>query len=369
MHLKTKGHQVAYRALSRWLGRDATAEDFTPTTIRAFQRSAIAASVTQSTWRSYCSSLRVLARQQGHIFPGDQPDVADIAEVDGEMTVWGLFEKHYRPRRLIGKSENTTRLYRTTVRKFSRHLERPAMLTDLTDEVVAYYLDALTKQNALQSVVKEYDQLMAIWRFAARRKMVENYPDIMRPSAPKPVPDAFTPEEMQQLLAAARAWEGDYFDVPCGIWWEAMIRLVYDTGERIGAILKMTPAHLQGDWVLVPATSRKGAQQGKRFKVSPTTREMLAKIAALQSEECLFAWPQSYTYFWKIFGRILEAAGLPLDRRGKWHKVRRTVATFYEAKGGDATALLGHSSRKVTEAYLDNRYIEKPQPCDLIEPL
>lgn len=367
MKFKKKGHTTAYRSFSQWLGRDATAAEITPENIVLFQNSEFAKSILPKTCRSYCSSLRVISRTFGHIFPDEFRDMP--LEVDGQITLWGMFERHYRPRRLIGKSPHTSRLYRTTARKFSQHLDRPAMLTDLTDDVVAYYLESLTGKIAAQSVVKEYDQLMALWRFAARRKLVDVYPDVMRPTAPKPVPDAFTPEELQQLIKTARAWPDDYFDVPAGLWWEAMIRLVYDTGERIGAILKMKPEHLQGDWVLIPATSRKGSQHGKRFRVSPKTRDMLAKIAMLQAEECLFAWPFCYTYFWCVFGRIIDKAGLPNDRRGKWHKIRRSVATYFEAKGGNATELLGHSSRRVTEAYLDNRYIEKPQPCDLIDPL
>jgi len=367
MKFETTGHHNAYRLFSIWLGRDAQPNDFTLENINAFSASEPAATILPRTLVSYLSSLRVIGRNHGHDIPKGIQDLP--CEVDGQLTLWGMFDKHYRPRRLIGKSKNTTRLYRTTVRKFSQYLGRSAMLTDLTDEVVAAYLDWLTSQIAMNSVVKEYDQLMALWRFSARRKLVELYPDLMRPNAPKPVPDAFTHEELQQLIGAAKAWPGDYFGVPCGLWWEAMIRVVYDTGERVGAILKMKSEHLQGDWVLIPAQSRKGSQQGKRFRVSKTTRTMLAKIATLQTQETLFAWPQSYTYFWSIFGKVLMKAGLPNERRGKWHKLRRSVATFYEAKGGNATELLGHSSRRVTEAYLDNRFIEKPQPCDLIQPL
>ncbi len=369
MHFEKRGHRNAYNSFSLWLGRDATGPDISPENVLAFTKSAIFLALAKSTRKTLWYSLRVMARKHGHAFPGDRLVVPITHEVDGQMTLWGMFEQHYRPRRLIGKSPDTLRLYRTTNNKFSSYLGRPAMLTDLTDEVVSRYLDSLVGKNAGQSIAKEYCQLLALWRFAARRKLIDSYPDIMCPTAPNPIPDAFTPEELGRLISTARAWEGDYFDVPCGIFWEALIRIIYDTGERVGAILKMKPEHLQGDWVLIPATSRKGGQAGKRFKVSETTRDMLAKIAALQAEECLFAWPYCYTYFWTKFGEVLDKAGLPAGRRGKFHKLRRTVATFYEAKGGDATSLLGHSRRQVTEKYLDTRFIEKPQPCDLIDPI
>lgn len=96
---------------------------------------------------------------------------------------------------------------------------------------------------------------------------------------------------------------------------------------------------------------------------------MLQQVSDMQEETQIFHWPYCYSYFWHRFNRIVKRAGLPTGRRGKWHKVRRTVATFYEAAGGKATVLLGRSSRKVTEAYPDTRYIKTPQPCELIDPL
>ncbi len=122
------------------------------------------------------------------------------------------------------------------------------------------------------------------------------------------------------------------------------------------------------EWLTVPATSRKGKQSGKVFKLSEKTQEMLQRMRGLSQEPLIFPWWEGYNYIWEKFGKILDDAGLPSDRRSKFHKIRRTVATYYEAAGGNATVLLGHSSRKITEAYIDQRFVKTPQPCDLIEP-
>lgn len=67
---------------------------------------------------------------------------------------------------------------------------------------------------------------------------------------------------------------------------------------------------------------------------------------------------------WRKIGEVLERAGLPTDSKSKFHRIRRTVASYYEAAGGNATELLGHSSRKITEKYLDRRIVARPQAID-----
>jgi integrase len=60
------------------------------------------------------------------------------------------------------------------------------------------------------------------------------------------------------------------------------------------------------------------------------------------------------------------AAGLPDTREYKFHVLRKSVASHYEAAGGNATDLLKHSSRKVTLTYLDPRVVRPAAPVDLL---
>lgn len=67
------------------------------------------------------------------------------------------------------------------------------------------------------------------------------------------------------------------------------------------------------------------------------------------------------------YRKILEEAGLPTDRNHKFHCLRRSVASYFEAVGGDATKLLGHSTRRVTEkSYLDPTITETKHASDLL---
>jgi integrase len=76
------------------------------------------------------------------------------------------------------------------------------------------------------------------------------------------------------------------------------------------------------------------------------------------SRRLLFPWPYSPSTLYNHYSRLLRRAGLPDDRKSKPQRMRRSFASHLEAAGGNATAALKHSSRKVTErAYLDPRIV------------
>jgi len=61
----------------------------------------------------------------------------------------------------------------------------------------------------------------------------------------------------------------------------------------------------------------------------------------------------------------LAAAGLPTDRRSKFHRIRRTVASAVAEAGGNPSEALDHASPKTTKRYLDPRIVGT-QPVDSI---
>lgn len=77
-------------------------------------------------------------------------------------------------------------------------------------------------------------------------------------------------------------------------------------------------------------------------------------------------WPYHPTYLWDRYTTLLERFGLPSGRESKFHRLRRSVASHYEAAGGNATEFFGHSSRKVTRRYLDPRIVTPPTPIDRV---
>ena len=149
-------------------------------------------------------------------------------------------------------------------------------------------------------------------------------------------------------------------------WWAALFLVLFDTGERIGAVMELTweNVDMSAGWLTIPAEVRKGRTRDIVARLHPET---VARLDALRPRgQKIFPWPYCKTLLWYHLGRVLKAAGLPHDQRSKFHRMRRTVASYFELAGGNATELLDHSSRKVTRAYLDGRIIERKHPADMI---
>lgn len=286
------------------------------------------------------------------------------------MLLEKFFDEHYRPRRLLNKSPETTRLYRFSIRSFGKTLERPAKLVDLMHgNVVAHMQRVIDNGRSPATANKDRAQLLALWRFAFRLKMHDTWPDVEELKEPERVPRAWLREEVAQLLAAARAMPGDFCEIPRSVWWEAMILVCLDTGERIGAVRPARWSWLSDGWITMPAEERKGGRRDKCYRLSTGT---VSKLRELQKwapgHKQIFPWPYCHHYFWALYSQVLEKAGLPSERRDKTHKLRKTTASVVHAAGMDAQAALDHSSKAITRAYLDPRVADRgaQQPCDAL---
>lgn len=278
-----------------------------------------------------------------------------------------FYRLHYEPLKLRSRSDNTRRLYATSLRSFGKFLARLPTLADLTDDCVNRYLAWFRRlPRAPASVNKERSNLLAIWRFAARKRYVDLWPDVEAEVEPDRVPQAWTDQQMFRLFAACGQETGVIASIPAGDWWRALHLVAWDSGERIGAVMgvRWPDVDLVGRWVLCRAETRKGKRADKLYRLAEDTATALRAIR--RPFERVFEWPYHRSYLWYKYAAILRRAGLPADRRSKFHRLRRTVASNFEAAGGDATALLGHSRRSITERYLDPRICQKQQAADLL---
>ncbi|WP_158231029.1 tyrosine-type recombinase/integrase [Rhodopirellula bahusiensis] len=285
------------------------------------------------------------------------------------LTLTAFLDGEYIPARLVGKSPNTIRLYRNTIRSFTKWLGRAPVVGDLNTKTVAGYLQWMLEHTQLSphTIEKERTELTAFWNFAARRGWLPDFPDIPAINCPKRVPDAWSDEQLVALMKACESDRGDIGKVPASKFWPALVSIIYDTGERIGAVLELTFDDIdKSGWLIVRGEHRKGGKADKGFKLRPETVKRIEAIRQYQPTGRIFEWPYAKTFIWKKFGECIEDAGLPSNRRTKFHKIRRSAASDFEAAGGNATALLGHSDRRTTEAYLDPRVIKEIHPADIV---
>lgn len=270
------------------------------------------------------------------------------------MDLASFLDGMYAP--LTGISERTVTLYKYTIKSFSDHLGHAAALDDLNEISVAGFLLARSKTRSAATVAKDRAQLRALWEFACRRELKSEWPTIRSIRVPLPLPDSWTIEEFSRLLFTVQNEQGLIAGVPKRLYWKALLLVCYDTAERIGSVMQIRVSDVSSNSVLFKAEHRKNKTRDIIRGLGRDTHNAIHAIR-FPERELLFPFPyKNINYIYRLFGDILKKAGLPSNRRTKFHKIRRTSASFFEAAApGSAQKLLDHSSPRTTERYLDPR--------------
>jgi integrase len=282
------------------------------------------------------------------------------------MTLTEAFENLYRPRNLRSASGETIRLWHIALRMYSRFLRRDATIDDLTDDSLARFATWRLSSVSPATVNRDLASLLALWRWLAKRGKINRWPDVPLEQEPLRSPIAWTQEEFCRIISVVRSTDGMIGIVPAKKWWLALLLTCFDSAERIGAVLALhwPDVDIDGRWIIFKAESRKGRDQDSVIRIAPDTATAISALP--RTGRIVFQWPLTRQYLWRRYGDLLESAGLPNDRKRKFHCVRKTVASHAEAAGGNATELLRHASRKNTRAYLDPRILRPQQAIDLL---
>jgi integrase len=287
-----------------------------------------------------------------------------------DPTLTELFETLYRPHKLAYSAESTIYQYRLNLRRFRDFLEREPLVTDLRDALVTECTGWIMAKQGLSagSASKFRDNVCALWRFLARKGVIATWPDVDQVPEPVRIPRAWTRDELARLWAYLRLMPGELCGVPASDWFLSLHSVLWDSGERIGALLltEWPQVDLAGGWIWVKAEARKGRLADKLYKLHPQTTEWLARIQS-PARKLVWPWPYNREYLWTLYGGILARAGLPCDREHKFHCMRRSVGSHAAAAGGNAQQMLGHADGSTTrEHYLDPRITRPPGPCDIL---
>lgn len=283
------------------------------------------------------------------------------------MTVRSLYDRLYLSLRLAGSSDHCRYQYRLNIARFGRWLGRDALVGDFSDDNLAAFTGSLLTDGKSPSTANKVGaQLRALWEFAARRGFTTIYPTWRKRPEYKRCPTAWSRAQLSALFAAVASVTGEIADAPAAIWWGCLMAVLWDTGLRIGAAMSLEWSDLDRETgeLTVRAETQKD-KEDQRFKLHRDTIAALGHLGGAK-EGRVFRWDMCYQSLWYRYGKILKAAGLPHGRRDKFHRIRRSVASWFEAAGGNATDLLGHSDRRVTMRYLDPAVIGKPQASDIL---
>jgi integrase len=274
----------------------------------------------------------------------------------------------YTAKRLKACSHNTLRLYRHSISSFAKSLCRTPELSDLTDDNIERHMWSLVHSGGSPaSANKDHGQLTALWRFASHNRIIDTWPNVRPLPERERVPMGWMPDELDRLFAAIEREGGMIGDVPAKIWWQTLINILLDTGERIGAIRYLEKQHVQGDYLLVPAHLRKGRKRDKLYKIGEQTTQGVLYLVGNAKGELLFPWDRCESYIYNRYTAILKRARLSHDARSKFHRLRRTCASAVKKLGGDPTFAMDHASPRTTRRYLDPRIVGEDATSDFIK--
>lgn len=266
------------------------------------------------------------------------------------------------------RSEHTRSQYRIALKDLARAIGHEPRVGDLSDDSIALLMRSLMDRKlSIPTINGRRDNIHALWTWLARRGHISVWPTTPPLDEPQRTPQAWTARQMRQLFNAASLMTGRRKGVPRWLYWHVLLSLIWDTSERITAILHVGWEHFDFDsrWLRIPAELRKGQKKDMVYRLSPETVGLL-RMVLKYSPETLVPPIYNDAYIWAAYELLLKEAGLPTDRNSKFHRLRRTVASHFERAGGDAQKLLGHTSRRITEGYLDPSIVQPPQATDLL---
>lgn len=281
------------------------------------------------------------------------------------MNLLPLLHDLYAPLRSLSRKSVVN--YECTIKAMAEFIGHEPSLADLDELTVARFLAHRCRQRAVATAAKDRAQLRALHEFAARRKLCDHWPQYPPVRVPERVPEAWFAGEMQRLLDAAGDEKTVLAGIPGGLFWRALILTAYDTAERASSLLSLQWRHVRGRTVLFRAEGRKGHTRDILREIGEDTLAALDAIRGTRTDDDLvFPWPRTRTYIWRRLAIILERAGLPHGRRDKFHRIRRTTASYFEAAGGSAQRLLDHADPATTRRYLDPRIVRPQSAPELI---
>lgn len=291
------------------------------------------------------------------------------------MELETLFSAEYSPlRRLAQKSINC---YQVTLRHFARHLATvpgrepgPPKVSDLTDLTVARFLAARERETCRATAARDRVQLLALWRYASRKRYVEQWPEVPIIRAPSRTPTGYTAHEVALLIREARKMPGTVCGIPAGLWWSSLLLVLWESGERITATLatRWREVDLASQRITFRAETRKNQTRDITRQISPQTADLLTGRIRMAGE-LVWPWDRSVCLLWKRLQGIAKRAGV--QYRG-FHGIRRAAVSYVEAAcPGAGQRLADHSSPQITiKSYLDPRIVPQgPAATDLLPKL
>jgi integrase len=276
------------------------------------------------------------------------------------LTLPEFFEAVYLRQRLICASADTIEHYWLAVHHWSRaHYGLP--VAAVTSASIAEFQRVLAVGRSAATVNSYTRPIMAILRFAADEEqgVLAKVPKVRKIPERKKSPLALTVEEFGKVLSQVATLKGNVKGCVACDWWRAVLLTAWESGLRFRALMDIRVVDLL--WDDGGFFGQADVAKDREADWYPLQKETLNAIRKIYDpiREYLFPHPKTLTRIGKRFREILDASGIYAPRGSgmRFHRLRRSKASYTELSGGDAQRALGHSSRAITERYLDPRIV------------
>jgi integrase len=278
------------------------------------------------------------------------------------MLLIELLTEYARER--LNVEPKSVQIVRYSINNLGVFLGREPEISDLTK---ANILDSMAFNSASgrspRTCNHHRGNLILLWNFAAERKHLADPPKIAKRKEPRRDPVAWTLAEIAKLYSSTDLVEGRYGDVSKSLTWKIAIAMAWDTATRIGALRQALVADVNlhsGLW-LCRAETIKGKREDEVKRLHPTTLELIRRSLVVP-RRLLWPFPYDAGTATRHLGKILDLAGLPNDRRHKFHCIRKTAESYAAAEKGIewAAAAVGHSVEVARRNYISKAICTPP---------
>jgi integrase len=259
-------------------------------------------------------------------------------------------------------SDRTTVMYVSTLDRFRDFLGREPTVDDLDDLIVSKFLRwrQVTQHSRFKlispaSLAKDSAHIRSLWGWLAKKRWKKangellEFPDYARPRVPKPVPKAFHADELAKLVATSRTRKGHIAGKPAAWYWVTKLQALFQTGERIGAILEIrwSEVDLKKHTLTFLAATRKGHRETITRPITPALANMLATQRGAPSDR-VWPWLDDREML-SLYGSLRVLCRLAGVEYHPFHSIRKSTASYLKKAGISAKNQLGHSSEEMAE--------------------
>jgi site-specific recombinase XerD len=255
--------------------------------------------------------------------------------------------------------------HKPAISDLSQFLNRDATLADFNRETINKWIEwKLANGCNITTIGTRKAALLAMWRAAAHKDMVETEPrKIRRLPRVRRIVKAWTKTEIGTLLATVRAIDPNrtitLSRLPMRDYYETICMAGYDSGMRLSDLLS-----IERDWIRTDAQGfgyvsliQSKSNRPKVSRLEPETMKRIDAFMALLPRKLI--WPtRTRRSFYQHLNEIVKTAGI---RTGTFRWLRRSGATHVEMDfPGKSFLHCGHADARVTFAhYIDQEQLTK----------